>query len=85
MSDTKLQVRMRVIGHELVTVKDQDVADEYDMLKIKLRGRGDDKKTVATILVDPEHAATYPLGEHGELIFEIRQQRLALEGSEAKH
>ena len=68
---------VKVIGHELVTQTDEN-KQEFDMLKITMRGTGDDKKTRVQVLVDPPEVGTFPLGEHGEIAFRIPQQRLDL-------
>lgn len=77
-----MEANVKIIGHQLVTVKEKGVpeADEHDMLRVSFRGIGDDSKTRGHIMVDPEHARDYPLGDKGVLTFEIRQQKLELEG-----
>ena len=79
----KIQINIKIVGHELVEQKDGD-GEPYDMLKLKLRGIGDDRKTVSTLLLDPERKHDFPLGDKGELVFEIRQQRLPLEDKVGK-
>jgi len=69
---------VKVIGHELVTQIDENKA-EFDMLKVTMRGTGDDKKTRVQVLVDPPEVSVFPLGEAGEINFRIPQQRLNLE------
>lgn len=82
-------IDMRVVGHELIVVKESQESTndsgaritetvEVDMLKVKLRGIGDDKRTVCTMILDPQDASDYPLGDNGELQFEIRQTRMEL-------
>lgn len=72
---------VKIVGHELVEEKEK-MADgtvyAFDMLHVKMRGYGEDKKTRMTLVVDCARALEFPLGEKAEIAFEIRQQRLNL-------
>lgn len=72
-----LRIWMRVIGHELVQAKAED-GTQYDMLKVKFRGLGDDGKSVACAMVDPVRMADYRIGAKYELSFDARQTELPL-------
>jgi hypothetical protein len=76
-------VNVKIVGHELKEWREKparkgDEPNVYDMLHVKMQGLGDDKKTRVTIVVDPDQAARFPLGDNGEISFEIRQGKLGL-------
>jgi hypothetical protein len=75
----KLELALKVVGHELVTSKAKQLGQilAYDMGHVKLRGVGEDK-TRCMLVVDPERLADFPLGEVAIITAEIRQQKLAL-------
>lgn len=74
-------VNVKIVGHELVEEKEKmpdGTVYAFDMLHVKMRGFGEDKKTRLMLVVDCARAAEFPLGEKAELTLEIRQQRLNL-------
>lgn len=76
-----ITINVKIVGHELVETKEpSDIKGVpptvYDMLHVKMRGVGSDKKTRATLVVDPNQREKFPLGDKGEIGFKIPQQRL---------
>lgn len=83
-----MKIHMKITGHRLIEQKEKQPDGSvvtYDMLRLEMTGLGEDRKSKVAILVQPEHAASFPLGDKVEHVFEIRQGRLGLAESDAAH
>jgi hypothetical protein len=75
------EIKLRVVGHEIVTVNEKVGKGRYEAterLQVKLRGVDGNKRTRATLLVEPDDIDDFPLREIGEMSFAFRQGRLPL-------
>jgi len=74
-------INVKIVGHELKEEKEKLLGGGvhvYDMLHVRMKGVGGDKTRI-TLVVDPDQRDRFPLGDKGEVGFEIRQQRLPID------
>lgn len=73
-------VKLRIVGHELVTIStklENGTREETKLLKVSLRGLDGNKRTKMSLFVDEAMIEEFPLGDGASVSMDIKQLELA--------